>query len=185
MLLNLINTKHKFRETKMFKTIAGILITSVCLLSSALGEENKILFPQDYRTTFYNYVSNDRVMNPDQTIRIFANDIAIQGPAEDGKLQYGSILVAEVYKAKKDKDGNVIVSSLNRRIRSDIALIAVMQRKKGFSDNLPEGLKNEDWDFAAFKPDGAVADKDLNECRACHAPLTETNHLFSYEHFIK
>ena len=60
-----------------------------------------------------------------------------------------------------------------------------MQREQGFSDNLPEGLKNEDWDFAAFKPDGSVAEKDLNACRACHAPLTETNHLFSYEHFAK
>ena len=153
------------------------------LLSAVLAEENKIAFPQDYKATFTHYVSNDRVMNPDQTIRIYANNIASQGLGEDGKLPYGSVLVAEVYKAKKDENNQVIVSSLNRRISGDLALIAVMQREEGFSDNLPEGLKNEDWDFAAFKPDGSVAKKDLNECRACHAPLTETNHLFSYDHF--
>ncbi len=158
---------------------------SALLFVSVLAEGNKIAFPQGYKNTFKIYVSNDRVMNPDQTIRIYANDIAMQGPGEDGKLPYGAVLVAEVYKAKKDENNIVIVSSLNRRISGDLALIAVMQREKGFSDNLPEGLKNEDWDFAAFKPDGSVANKDLNECRACHAPLTETNHLFSYEHLAQ
>lgn len=135
---------------------------------------------------FYtNYISHDRVQNPDQTIQIFANDIAMQGPGEDGKLPYGSILVGEVYKAKKDAEGNVVTSALNRRIRGKFALIAVIQREKGFGDDLPDGLKNDGWDFATFKPDGSVAEKDLNACRACHAPLTKTNHLFSYEHLIK
>ena len=86
-------------------------MTSVFLLTPAFSEENKIAFPQDYKETFKNYVSNDRVMNPDQTIRIYANHIAVQGPGEDGKLPFGSVLVAEVYKAKKDENGNVIVSS--------------------------------------------------------------------------
>ncbi len=57
-----------------------------------------------------------------------------------------------------------------------------MQREQGFNANAPEGLKTGDWDFAAFKPDGSDAGKDLNTCRACHTPLTDTNFLFSYEH---
>ena len=84
-----------------------------------------------------------------------------------------------------DDSGEVMVSALGRRIRGDMALVAVMERREGFGTGLPEGLKNEQWEFATFKPDGSLADKDLNACRACHAPLTETHHLFSFEHIAK
>ena len=168
-----------------FKFTASISIILISLSFVAHSDNNEIKFPANYSSTFTNYVSNDRIQNPDQTIRLFANDIAIMGPDEEGKLHYGSIIVAEIYKAKKDENGDVAKSILNRRIRGELALIAVMQREKGFSDDLPKELKNDDWDFAAFKPDGSIADKDLNECRACHAPLTTTNHLFSYQHLMK
>lgn len=144
--------------------------------------DSPVEFPADYETTFSKYLSLDRIQNPDQIIRLFANDIAMQGPGPDGKLPYGSVLVGEVYKAKKDGKGNVLTSALGRRMRGDLALIAVMQREEGWGKAYPEGLRNGNWDFGAFKPDGKVADKDLNACRACHAPLAKTNHLFSIEH---
>lgn len=166
----------------MRKHILAAGAASMLMASLAFAEDNQVPLPEDYAATFTNYLSLDRVQNPDQTIRLFANDIAMQGPGEDGKLPYGSVLVAEVYKARKNEAGEVKVSSLNRRIRGDFALIAVMQREKGFGDAFPEELKNGDWDFAAFKPDGSAADKDLNACRACHAPLVDSNHLFSLDH---
>ena len=148
----------------------------------AWGDSDQIEFPKDYRTSFKNYLSLDRTQNQDQIIRLFANDIAQQGPGTDGKLSYGSVLVAEIYKAKKDADGNVLTSNLGKRIRDTFVLVAVMERGEGWGETYPEGLRNDGWDFATFKPDGSPAEKDLNACRACHAPLKETNHLFSYEH---
>ncbi|MEM9292400.1 MAG: cytochrome P460 family protein [Acidobacteriota bacterium] len=141
--------------------------------------------PADYRETFTNYLSLDRVQNPDQIIRLFANDIAMQGPDEDGLLPFGSILVAEVYKAKLDDSGEVLHSSLGRRIRDKMALIAVMERAEHLGLTLSEELRNEHWDFAAYKPDGSVAGKNLDTCRVCHAPLKNTHHLFSYEHLAQ
>jgi len=165
----------------MYRLLALTLCAGLAT-TTALAESNKIEFPKDYRSTFTNYLSLDRVQNHDQVIRLFANDKAIQGPGEDGKLPYGSVLVAEVYKAKKDADGNVMTSSLGRRLRDKFALIAVMERAEGWGEDHPPELRNGNWEFAAFKPDGSVADKNLNECRACHAPLAATNYLFSYEH---
>ncbi len=141
-----------------------------------------VSFPADYQTTFTNYLSLDRVQNHDQIIRLFANEPAMQGPDADGKLPFGSILVGEVYKAKLDSDGEVMLSELGRRIRGKLALVAVMERGEHLGQGHPAGLQNGHWEFAAFKPDGSVADKDLNTCRACHSPLTETDHLFSLEH---
>lgn len=158
------------------------LLALVLTVSLAWADSNQIKFPKDYRTTFTNYLSLDRTQNPDQLIRLFANDIAMQGPGADGKLPYGSVLVAEIYKAKKDANGEVMMSPLGRRIRDKFALVAMMERGEGWGESYPEGLRNGNWDFATFTPDGSKAEKDLNACRACHAPLTETNFLFSYEH---
>ena len=162
--------------------LTASLVASTAWSALAWGDSDQIKFPKDYRSTFTNYLSLDRTQNPDQVIRLFANDIAMQGPGADGKLPYGSVLVAEIHKAKKDADGNVMTSDLGRRMRGGLALIAIMERGEGWGENYPDGLRNGNWDFATFKPDGSVADKDLNACRACHAPLVATNHLFSYEH---
>ena len=169
---------------KKLLTLFGL--STLFITPIAYSEHNDVDLPENYQTTFTNYLSLDRIQNPDQVIHLFANDIAMQGPGEDGKLPYSSIIVAEVYKAKKDAEGNPIKSKLlNRLLRGEKALIGVMQREKGWGDGHADGLKNGNWEFAAFKPDGSVADKDLDQCRACHAPLTDTNHLFSYEHLIK
>lgn len=168
----------------MLKLILGMITLGVIFAASADDHDQNIQLPKDYRATFTNYLSLDRLQNPDQIIRLFGNEIAMQGPGADGKLRYGSILVGEVYKAKKDENGAVVLSSLNRRIKDGLALIAVMQREPGFGDEFPVGLKNGDWDFAAYKPDGSVAGSDLNACRTCHAPLETTNHLFSMQHLV-
>jgi len=155
---------------------AALPSETAAVATSAVG------YPDDYRTTFTNYLSLDRVQNPDQVIRLFANDLALSGPDDEGRLPFGSVIVGEVYKAKLDETGAVAVSSLGRRIRGDLALIAVMERGEHLGGGHPEALQNGHWEFAAFKPDGAPAEKDLNTCRACHAPLQATDHLFSLDH---
>jgi len=164
---------------------ALLSVFMMSLAVSAQSADPQVALPEDYRTTFTNYLSLDRVQNPDQTIRLFANDIAMQGPGEDGKLPYGSVIVAEVYKAKKDAEGNVITSELNRRIRDKMALIAVMQREEGWGEQHPEGIRNGNWEMAAYTPDGSDAGKDINACMACHAPLVDRNFVFSYSHLKK
>ena len=160
-----------------------IALKAVVLLAApALAEDPRIAFPKDYRTSFVNYLNLDRTQNDDQIIHLYANQIALDGIEATGDFPDGSILIGEVYKAKKDADGEVIESALGQRIRGPLALVAVMEKQTGWGEKFSEEHRNGDWDFAAFKPDGAVADKDLNECRACHAPLVEMKHVFSIEH---
>ena len=157
---------------------------SLLISASATGENQKISLPDNYRETYTNYLSLDRVQNPDQVIRLFANDIAMQGPGEDGKLPYGSILIGEIFQAKLDSDGAVITSSLGRRVRGNLVLVAVMQREQGWGTKYPAAIRNGNWEYAAFNADGSHANKDLNACAACHVPLAKTNFLFSFEHLV-
>lgn len=165
---------------------AAIAATMSFVASFATAEQPRISFPNNYRTEMVNYLSLDRTQNPDQVIRLFAPKEALEAAQSGKELPYGTVLVAEVYKAKKDAEGNVIESSLGRRVRSKFAAVAVMQKEKGWGSKFPDETRNGDWDFAIFKPTGErLVKKDLDKCRTCHAPLTETQHLFSLEHMVK
>lgn len=165
--------------------IAAIASVLVLAAGYAAAGEERIQFPESYRTDMTNYLSLDRVQNPDQIIRLFANGAALDAASAGKELPSGSILVGEVYAAKKDESGNVVTSSLGRRIRDKMVAVAVMEKRTGWGDAYPEELRNGDWDFAIFSPDGKRLDKDLNACRTCHAPLKSTQHLFSLEHLVK
>ena len=169
------------KQTAVAITALGVLL--VLSRPATVNADEPIAFPADYVQKFQNYLSLDRTQDADQIMRIFANATALEATKAGKPLPEGSTIVAEVYKAKVDKDGKVIVSSLGRRIRDKLVLVGVMQKRgEGFGKDLPAELQNDGWEFAAFKPDGSKADKDLNTCRACHAPLKDTQHLFSIEH---
>lgn len=169
----------------MTRTTIGLILGLGVFMGVAGAEEPRISFPADYATKFQNYLSLDRVQNDDQIIRLFANDAALDAAREGRELPNGSVIVGEVYKAKKDKDGNVITSSLGRRIRDKLAAVAVMEKGEGWGKAFPDDLRNGDWDFAIFAPDGKRLDKDLNACRSCHAPLKDTQHVFSLDHLAQ
>ena len=163
--------------------VSGLIVAvGGALFVAVQAGEERIKFPADYRTTFTNYLSLDRTQNADQIIRLFANDVALKAAKEGGEFPNGSVLVAEIYKAKLDADGEAIESALGRRIRDKFAAIGVMEKGEGWGAGRAKELDTGDWDFAVFKPDGTRAKKDLDACRKCHAPLKETKHLFSYEH---
>ena len=167
----------------MMTKVFSVTLAAALAASAALADQERIAFPADYETNMQNYVSLDRTQNEDQVIRLFAPEAALDAAKSGAELADGTVLVAEIYKARKDKDGKIVQSSLGRRIRDEMAAIAVMQKEEGWGEKFPEGLRNGDWDFAIFSPKGErLVDKDLNSCRGCHAPLKDTQHLFSLEH---
>lgn len=169
----------------MWAKSAPAVLLFLCLSTGvAAADQPRIDFPAGYTERFSNYLSLDRTQNPDQLIRLFGNDKALQGAGADGALPHGSVLVAEIYAARKNADGNVVTSELGRRIKGRMAAIAVMEKQPGWSEGRPAGLHTGDWDFAVFSPAGERLNKDLNACRACHAPLGERDFLFSYEHLV-
>lgn len=155
------------------------------MAGAAYAEDERIPFPADYKTAFTNYLSLDRVQNDDQIIRLFANDAVMDAASAGKPLPNGSILVGEIYAARKDEHGNVMTSSLGRRIRDKLSAIAVMEKRDGWGAGFSDALRNGDWDFAIFSPEGERLDKDLNACRQCHAPLVDKQHVFSIEHLTR
>ncbi|MEM7026269.1 MAG: cytochrome P460 family protein [Pseudomonadota bacterium] len=151
---------------------------------AAAGPEN-VQWPAAYKDTYTYYYEGDRLTTEKQSIRIYANPVALEGAESDGKLPYGSVLVAELYSVKLDGDGNPIESALGRRVIDKLAAIAVMERGEGFDAEYGEDLKVGDWEFAVFSPAGERLDKAVTACRECHHPLTNTEFVWSYDHLTR
>ena len=160
--------------------IFSILI-SLTAASAQAGPEN-VNWPGDYKRTFTHYFSGDRTANDKQIIRIYANDKALAGVQANGKLPFGSVLVGELYAVQLDEKDQPVISSLGRKIASNLAAIVVMERGKGFDADYPDNLTTGDWEFAVFNTAGEKLDKDVTACRTCHHPLVDKEFVFSYEH---
>lgn len=164
----------------MNPTLFAVLLSSFVTLP--LYADTRVALPKDYAIQFTEYLSLDRVQHPDQFIRLFANDVALEGTDQSGQLNDGSVLVAEVYSVQHDAEGKVRTSGLNRRMKDKLLLLAVMEKQARFATNDTTTLLTGNWDFAAYKPNGEVAAKNLDTCRACHLPLANTDFVFSIEH---
>ncbi|MEM7099086.1 MAG: cytochrome P460 family protein [Pseudomonadota bacterium] len=158
------------------------VVASLVLAVAATAEEPRVALPADYKETFVEYLSLDRIMNPDQFIRLFANETASRGPKTNGELENGSVLVAEVYSVQKNEAGQVKTSKLGRRIPKELLLIAVMEKQESFGIGPASTIDIGNWDMAAYLPSWEVATKNLDACRACHARLTQRDFVFSIEH---
>ena len=165
---------------RLLLAVAACACVSVAVAGSI--EDRVLDFPADYRETFTRYYNNDRLFAEEQTIVLYANAAAVKGAKDGSKLPAGSVLVAEIYAAKKDAEGAVIESALGRRIPGEMKAIALMERRDGWDAQYPDNLKVGDWEFEVFSADGKNLGKDTTGCRECHHPLGDKDFLWSIEH---
>ena len=137
-----------------------------------------VTFPEGYKSTFKMYQTVNR---PDinQVRYLWANPIAWQA-AKDGKpLPDGSVLLLEQHAAKLE--GGKPVTGADGFFVSDRLLgFALMGHGPGWGKDIPEILRNGDWNYAGFTPDMKLrAGLSTGECLACHKPLDKANYLFS------
>lgn len=161
--------------------VASAVVLGLSLTAPAL-EDRVLELPADYRTAFTNYMTSDRLQNEEQVIALFANSAARDAARKGEAMPDGSVIVGEIYAAKKDADGAVAESMLGLRIPEKLLAIVVMERRAAWADQYPDAMKLGGWEFEVFSPDGKNLGKDTAGCRECHAPLGEGDYVWSIEH---
>ena len=156
--------------------------TALFFGASHAAEDRVLTLPSDYKQTFTHYYSGDRLFAEKQTIKLYANEVARAAAVKGERLPSGSVLVGELFGAKTDADGEIIESTLGRRIHGEQKAIVVMERRDGWDDQYPDELKVGDWEFEVFSAAGENLNKDTTACRECHHPLSDSDFLFSIEH---
>lgn len=143
--------------------------------------KTNVPFPEDYRSSFTLYQTVNRA-DIKQVRYLYANPVAMKA-AKDGKsLPDGSVLVLEQYAAKLDADKKPITGANGFYEPDRLVNYAVMGRNAGWGRDIPEMLRNEDWNFAVYAPDKKLRTTvNQAECLACHKPLDKKSFTFSIE----
>jgi hemoglobin len=96
----------------------------------------------------------------------------------------GTVMVMEIYKAKADGD-KLMTGADGKLVKGDLAKVFVMGKGQGWGTNVPENLKNGDWLYAAYSPDGKPLMEDFTKCRACHTPLAQKDFVHRYDEYFE
>ena len=65
-----------------------------------------------------------------------------------------------------------------RQVRYDYATMA---RDEGWGKDIPEMLRNEEWNYATFTTAKQLRPSNRAECLACHKPLDKVSYTFTID----
>jgi cytochrome c553 len=138
-----------------------------------------VSFPEGYKETFTKY----HTINSPATKQVryyYANKAAAQAAREGKPLPDGSVLFAEFYAAKVDADKNPVMGADGFFVPEKLLSYSAMARGPGWGKDIPEMLRNGDWNYAVFTVDKQHRPGvNQAECLACHKPLDKASHIFT------
>jgi cytochrome c553 len=140
-----------------------------------------VTFPDTYKSTFTKYHTIN-FPNTRQVRYYYANDVALKAARAGQPLPDGSVLFAEVYSARLDMDKKPLSGGDGFFVADQLLFYTAMARNAGWGKDIPEMLRNEDWNYAIFttarehRPGVNQA-----ECLACHKPLDKVSYTFTLD----
>jgi cytochrome c553 len=139
----------------------------------------RMRFPEGYKESFTRY----HTINFPATGQVryyYANRTALQAAKEGRPLPDGSVLFAEVYAAKVDADKKPVVGPDGFFVAEKLLFYTAMEREAGWGRDIPDMLRNADWNYAVFTLDKQPRPGvNQAECLACHKPLDNVSYTFT------
>src|SRR5438128_8375055 len=108
-----------------------------------------VTFPEGYKESFTKY----HTINFPATKQVryyYANKAAVAAAKAGKPLPDGSVLFAEVYAAKLGADGKPVVGGDGFFVPEKLVAYTAMAREAGWGKDIPEMLRNENWNYAGF-----------------------------------
>ena len=57
----------------------------------------------------------------------------------------------------------------------------VMEKREGWGQEFPADIRNGDWKYQVFNPDGSVKADDPERCMSCHKSRASSDYVFTVE----
>lgn len=139
-----------------------------------------VTFPKDFKSSFKAYTTID--MADRKQVRVYwANPVALTAAAEGKALPNDSYLLVEVFSAKLD-DAKALVKGADGKLVADKVLFhTAMAMGQDWGKNIPDLLRNGDWNYAVYNADGTNRGGNQAACLACHKPLPKDSYLFTWD----
>ena len=141
--------------------------------------KTSVTFPEGYKNTFTKYYTINFPATK-QVRYYYANKAAVVAAKAGKPLPDGSVLFAEVYAAKLDADGKPVMGGDGFYVADKLIFYTAMARAAGWGKDIPEMLRNGDWNYAVYTTDKQHRPGvNQAECLACHKPLDNTSYTFT------
>ena len=169
---------NRFKALACVGVGAVALVGGVAAVAQALVAPgpNKVAFPADWaKGTLYATV--DRPDNKQH--REFYASPEVVAAARAGKpIPDGAVMTMAAYMAQVDDNGVPVKDANGRFIKGNLVGLFAMQKGKGWGDDIPTAIRNGDWVYQTYTPDGKVNEKaNLTACYQCHVPFAKDDYL--------
>lgn len=158
--------------SRLHRALAGVLalVAAVALAGPSTAGPEKIAFPANWKDGVL-YATVDR-HDVKQYRELYASSPgAVQAMREGRPLPPGTVLTLVQYKAQVDAQGNPVRDAGGRFVKGDLLAYTVMEKRPGWGAEYPPDLRNGEWEYALFTPDGKLNDKaNYKACFQCHKP---------------
>ena len=160
-----------------FSSLPGASSTAKSAQLPNVAKTN-VTFPENYKATFTKY----HTINFPATKQVryyYANKAAVDAAKAGKSLPDGSFLLAEVFAAKLDAEQKPVMGSDGFYVADKPLLFTAMARGDGWGKDIPDMLRNEDWNYAIFSLDKSHRPINQAECLGCHKPLNNVSYTFT------
>jgi hemoglobin len=137
--------------------------------------DGELALPADYKT-WPKFLSNIQKVEAKQIREIYVNPKGHTQSTREAGFPYGTQFVMEIYGATPNADGTLS--------RGNLAKVFVMGKDKGWGAGAAESLKNGEWVYSAYLPDGKASSDSPVACRGCHLPLAPKDFVARYDEYF-
>jgi hypothetical protein len=158
-----------------FLATALTLLIAAC--ATVVGPDN-VAFPTGYGNQL-RYATVDRPDNK-QVREIFTSEKTAKLVRDGKPIPDGAVFVMPIYAAKADGKGELAKDANGRLVKGELSTIFVMEKRSGWGAGYSDELRNGEWEYARFAPDGQrMASVDTKPCLQCHKPMAKQDFVFS------
>jgi hypothetical protein len=171
--------KGVLMDRRLLVFVAGLWLVA----TSTIAGPDKIVFPSSYK----NHVRYATVDRPDnKTVReVYISPEGAKAVKPGAPLPHGTVITMEVYRARVDEQGEPVKDAAGRFIKADFTGIFVMEKQAGWGADYPDEIRNGEWEYARFTPDGQRhPNADTTPCFQCHKPLSGQDFVFTQSQLL-
>lgn len=138
-------------------------------------------FPQGFPVGFVEY---DR--ESDEKMRIvtvrYVNQVGADAVRAGKPLPSGAVILSGSYAVLVGADGRPELDAQGRWKLGPLRSVAGMESREGWGDQVPQLLRNGDWHYGLWTPDGQSRLRDMHaQCLACHQPKAAQSYVFTWD----
>jgi cytochrome c553 len=144
----------------------------------AAVKKGKIAFPAEFPKGFTLYSTVNKE-GKNAVAKQYINTVGLQAVKAGKPMPPGTVIMVVNYAAKLDADKKPVVDKDGSWMTDKLLGYEGMETRAGWGKDIPELLRNLDWNYALFT-DAKAPKPEVSQaiCLACHVPAASTAYVF-------